>query len=58
MIRFSPPEGIFAFATFGGQLFCDVATGFSPPEGIFAFATADFDWAAVKVSGNRGFQSP
>ena len=36
---FSPPEGIFAFATIGALLLVSVLLSFSPPEGIFAFAT-------------------
>ena len=36
---FSPPEGIFAFATIAAAVCTREAGCFSPPEGIFAFAT-------------------
>ena len=45
---FSPPEGIFAFATNRGSTAARdtlVKAGFSPPEGIFAFATRRCAWA-------------
>ena len=70
--RFSPPEGIFAFATdFTGAKYVVLpfADRFSPPEGIFAFATDDIlrscvylhskdDWGFSPPEGIFAFATP